>query len=97
MASDIDLGELSGILKWKLWERGINVEIVPPTTLKKWATGKGNADKKLIYDTFQKETGVNLWKIMTPDKKDVESPLSDVCDSYFMCKWGWNEKMINKK
>jgi Holliday junction resolvasome RuvABC endonuclease subunit len=92
-----NIAENTALLKWKMWERGINVEIVPPTALKKWATGKGNADKDRMHDAFQKETGVNLWKIMTPDKKNVESPTADIVDAWALCKWGWNEKMAKNQ
>lgn len=39
------LGELGGVFKSMLWERGIDVLLVSPTGLKKCITGKGNADK----------------------------------------------------
>lgn len=32
----------------RLWLRDVPVAVVPPTTLKKWATGRGNADKSAV-------------------------------------------------
>jgi Holliday junction resolvasome RuvABC endonuclease subunit len=39
------LGELGGVVKTMLWERGIDVLLVSPTCLKKTFTGRGNADR----------------------------------------------------
>lgn len=39
------LGELHGVIKVALYEEGISYVLVPPATLKKYATGRGNADK----------------------------------------------------
>lgn len=38
-------GELGGVLKLMMWERGLDVMLVPPTTLKLAIVGKGNADR----------------------------------------------------
>lgn len=39
------LGELGGVLRLLIWERGIDVLLVSPAGLKKAVVGKGNADK----------------------------------------------------
>lgn len=39
------LGELGGVVRWSLWSTGITYLDVPPSTLKTYATGKGNAGK----------------------------------------------------
>ena len=36
-----NIGELGGVLQVELWELGVDVLMVPPTTLKQVATGKG--------------------------------------------------------
>jgi Holliday junction resolvasome RuvABC endonuclease subunit len=41
----IRLGELRGVVILLLWERGLDVVDVPPSSLKLAATGNGNADK----------------------------------------------------
>lgn len=40
-----DIGELGGVLKLVAWNTGIDVLLVPPTSLKQFTTGKGNANK----------------------------------------------------
>jgi hypothetical protein len=39
-----------------------------------------------MHEAFLKETGIDLKSIMTPDKKDITSPVSDVIDAYYICK-----------
>lgn len=39
------LGELGGVVRWSLWSTGVTYLDVPPSTLKTYATGKGNAGK----------------------------------------------------
>lgn len=55
------LGELGGMVKLTLWERDVYPLIVPPTSLKKYVTGKGNGVSKsqmLLY--VYKKWGVDL-------------------------------------
>lgn len=42
------LGELGGVVRVALTELGVRWVDLPPSTLKKYATGKGNADKGLM-------------------------------------------------
>lgn len=52
-----DLGELGGVLKLTLFERKIPILLVPPTCLKLFATGKGNADKDKVMTSMAKHRG----------------------------------------
>jgi hypothetical protein len=65
---------------------GLPTKILPPTEVKKYATCKGNADKQMMYDSFVQDTGAALRLTITPDKKEITSPVSDIVDSYFICK-----------
>ena len=40
------LGELGGVIRLALWDARIPYVEIPPATLKKFATGKGNANKE---------------------------------------------------
>ena len=80
------IAENTGILKYKLYLLSIPVTVIPPTEIKKFATGKGNADKNAMYAAFSHETGVNLKSVLTPKRADSVSPVSDIVDSYYICK-----------
>lgn len=54
------LGELGGIVKLALWRAGVEMIIVPATSLKKWTTTKGNADKILMGVSIFKQTGAQF-------------------------------------
>ena len=61
--------------------------------IKKFATGKGNADKDMMYDSFYKETKMNLKKIFDTEK--VGNPVSDIVDSYYIQKIGYENSSSN--
>ncbi len=80
------IAENCGILKYQLQERNIPYDIVVPSVVKKFATGKGNADKDMMYEAFNKETKIDLKKLFDTEK--VGNPISDIADSYFIQKVG---------
>jgi len=80
------IAENTGILKYKLYQMSIPLSIYPPTEVKKFATGKGNADKEKMYDAFLNETLVDLKKIIKYEKEKIDSPLADIVDSFYICK-----------
>ena len=80
------IAENCGILKYRLQEANIPYDIVVPSVVKKGATGKGNADKDMMYEAFNKETKIDLKKLFDTDK--VGNPISDIADSYFIQKVG---------
>lgn len=79
-----NLAENMGLLKYKLYKHAIPVTIVEPAKVKKCATGKGNADKQVMYDTFSKETNTDLKSVF--DQKTLSNPITDVIDSYYVLK-----------
>lgn len=48
-----DLGELGGVLKVLFLERGLDLLLVPPSNLKLFSTGKGNADKQAVSSAME--------------------------------------------
>lgn len=87
------IAENTGILKYLLWKRGLEHQVVPPTTIKKFATGKGNAKKHEIVEQFEYETGLNITDILDIKRKSARetSPVTDIADSYFIAKYMWSE------
>ena len=49
------IAENTGLLKHKLYKTKVPVKSIPPTVIKKYATGKGNANKELMYEAFMAE------------------------------------------
>jgi hypothetical protein len=85
------IAENTAILKHEMWGWQMNFEIIPPTVIKKFATGKGNANKELMYEAFESENpGINLRSRLTPRSSNIISPVSDIVDSYFIAKCGFD-------
>ena len=59
-----------------------------PTTIKKFATGKGNANKEKLYDAFVEETGIDIRKTLDISNKSW-NPVSDIVDAYYIAKYGF--------
>jgi len=89
------IAENCGILKYRLQQLNIQYDTVVPSVVKKGATGKGNADKDMMYESFLKETKIDLKKIFDTDK--VGNPVSDIADSYFIQKVGYENIKGTKK
>jgi hypothetical protein len=91
-----NIAENTAILKHKLWKAGVPIQAIPPTVIKKFAFGKGNATKDQMHDIFVKETGTNLLTIYQPKAGSVGSPTGDLVDSYYICKYGCYEGVIQR-
>ena len=88
------IAENCGILKFRLQDKGYSYNTIVPSVVKKGATGKGNADKDMMYEAFLKETKIDLKKIFDTDK--VGNPISDIVDSYYVAKVGYENSIGNK-
>jgi crossover junction endodeoxyribonuclease RuvC len=58
-AADAVLKELGGILAYELHKRGVALEYIPIASIKKFATGKGNAPKEEMRLAVYKNFGVD--------------------------------------
>jgi Holliday junction resolvasome RuvABC endonuclease subunit len=81
------IAENCGILKYRLQQMRIEYDTVVPSVVKKGATGKGNADKDLMYESFSKETNTDLKKMF--DVQKIGNPVSDIVDSFYIAKVGY--------
>jgi hypothetical protein len=82
-----NIAENMAILKDKLTNNGIRYTMIAPTAIKKFATGKGNANKELMYESFLSDTGRDLETEL--EVKRDKNPVSDIVDSYWICKYGY--------
>lgn len=82
------IGENTGVLKHLMFNKKILHNTAPPTTIKKFATGKGNANKEDMYIAFVEETGVNLMSFFP--SKVLCSPVSDIVDAFYMAKYAYH-------
>lgn len=82
------IAENVGLFKHKLWKNSYPITLIPPTVIKKFATGKGNSNKDDMLASFKCETNVDLMKLYQPKAKNVGSPVGDIVDSYYIAKMG---------
>ena len=75
-AALVDLSGLNFAIRMVLADLEIPFKIVPPTAVKKFATGNGQADKELIIDAW-KRLDKNMLNI-----KDIK--VDDLADSFFL-------------
>ena len=89
-----NIAENTAILKYNMWDKYIDFKIIPPTVVKKFATGSGNASKEKMYESFAQENPRrDIKSLLTPRSENIISPLNDVVDAYFILKCGiFNEK-----
>lgn len=77
---NIDLGELGGVLRVMFYEKKIPYVEIVPQHLKKYVTGKGNANKELMMKVAKEKYGIDFKN-------------NDECDAYGMYLLG--KEMIN--
>jgi Holliday junction resolvasome RuvABC endonuclease subunit len=81
-----EIGENTGLLKFKMWSYGIDFDVYAPSAIKKHGCGKGNAGKDLMWDAFIKETDLNIFHLLGQEVGKNWNPVSDMVDAYFICK-----------
>lgn len=74
-----DIAEVCGGIKEKLYIKNIPYKKFPPSSIKQFATGKGNADKVGMGIAFNK-LGISMPEFL----KDFESPKNDIVDSFWI-------------
>ena len=72
--SMLDLAGLHFVIRNYLFENDIPFEVVPPTVLKKFVTGKGTAKKELMLLQVYKKFGIEF--------RD-----NNICDAYCLAKY----------
>jgi len=85
------IAENTGVFKYRMWNFGVDFVTVAPTTIKKFATGKGNANKEKMQESFIQETGKDLKAMLDMTDKQW-NPSSDIIDAYYICKYAVHEQ-----
>lgn len=75
-SSVCDLAGLNHIIRERLIK--YDIEVVPPAQIKKFATGKGNANKDKMIERFEEDYGNGL---------DTLVKIDDLADAYWMAKY----------
>ena len=83
------IGENTGLLKHYLWQNKFVFDVFSPPTIKKFASGKGNANKLVMHSAFVEETGCEVDKTFGCSPGD--SPISDIVDSYYIAKYTFSK------
>ena len=81
------IAENTGIFKYRMWQFGVAFQTVAPTVIKKFATGKGNANKEKMQEVFESENTIRLKHELNQTEKQW-NPSSDIIDAYYICKYG---------
>lgn len=88
-----NIAEATGLLKNKLWNNSCNIRIYDPSSIKKFATLLGNADKVMMGDAFV-ETVDKFKPVLNEGLTNYESPKADIIDAYWICQLLKTELMI---
>lgn len=76
------IAEATGLLKYFLYKASIPYNLYTPSSIKKSASGKGNASKDLMYEAWLEDVGVDLLGMFKKTK--LASPVHDIVDSYYI-------------
>jgi Holliday junction resolvasome RuvABC endonuclease subunit len=84
------LAEATGVMKHYLWLDGCTISPYVASSIKKFATGKGNATKRDMVNAFAKVVGDPYpWFDLVDDGKEkIPSPISDIVDAYYVLTFG---------
>lgn len=68
------IGELGGVVRFRLWQNNIRFVDVPPTCRAKFATGRGNASKNEVMSAVSARTGIVF----------AGKGADDICDAWIL-------------
>jgi len=83
------IAENAGLIKHLIWKDYYSLEAIPPTVIKKYATGKGNSKKDKMYESFVEDTKDNISERFGMIAHG--NPISDYVDAYWICKLGFEQ------
>lgn len=77
------IAENAAVLKHKIYKREIAIEVINPSTVKKWYSGKGNAKKDELYKVFVEKENIKLRDYFDLPETQWE-PLAGIVDSWII-------------
>lgn len=77
------IAENASVLKHKIYKRGIPIEVINPSTVKKGYSGKGNAKKDELYKVFVEKENIKLRDYFDLPETQWE-PLAGIVDSWII-------------
>lgn len=83
------IAENTEVFKFKMYKDKIPFEVIPPTQVKKDFTGRGNANKGMMYTTFRdKHCLYDIHNAIgeLSEPAEIGNPISDIVDAYAI----WN-------
>lgn len=80
------IAENTGIMKSALVSLGYKIETMAPTSIKKYASGTGKADKDVMAEAWFKEFNWHVHDQISDKQKMGHSPSADIIDSYYVMK-----------
>jgi Holliday junction resolvasome RuvABC endonuclease subunit len=93
-SSVLNIAENCGIMKYRLQSSlGVEINLVSPKSIKKFASGSGNANKEQMETNFIQETQFNIRDVLNQTTKQM-NPSSDIIDSYFIYRYGLVDKQM---
>lgn len=88
------IAECTMLFKYKFLKRfNKELNVIAPKQLKKFATGSGNAKKRQMVDKFREEQFdiYQMFGLVDDNLEKIKSPIDDICDSYFIAKYGYEQ------
>lgn len=79
------IAESTMMMKYRLWNQGVKLDIFSPTAVKKFAVGTGRADKNQMLTGFSNATHWDIKTVLHETEKQ-KNPSSDMVDAYWICK-----------
>lgn len=90
-----NLAENTGLLKHKLWKNQICFDVAAPTSIKKFFTTRGNANKEKMQEVFISETSIDVKNILSISEKQW-NPSSDIIDAYALAKYAFQTNLTGE-
>lgn len=86
---EYQIGEVAGVIKADLWERGIPFRVHDPVAVKMYACNNGNAPKEDVMEAVRERWEQDLFIYCASAQRVTEG---DLCDAYVlavMCRTEW--------